>query len=94
MDEIAVRVIICGRVQGVGYRYDALRQASALGLSGWVRNRADGSVEVLAEGPARAVERFLERMRQGPPGARVTSLDEARLEPGSGGPGFRILADD
>lgn len=90
MDGIGVRAIVRGAVQGVGYRYFALRQASALGLAGWVRNLADGSVEVAAEGPAAAVEAFLDLLRQGPPGARVTGLEETRGPAGHGPSGFRI----
>jgi acylphosphatase len=91
MEEIGVRAVVRGRVQGVGFRYYALRQASALGLSGWVRNLADGGVEVQVEGPAVSVDVFLERMRQGPPGARVDGVDEDRLTATGGGGGFRIL---
>lgn len=70
----AARLRITGRVQGVGYRVWAMRQAGALGLRGWVRNRRDGSVEALAIGDDAAVERMIEVCRQGPPGARVRNV--------------------
>ena len=54
-----IRAIVHGRVQGVGFRYSARQQAAALGLSGWVRNCWDGTVEVEAEGPADIVAQFL-----------------------------------
>jgi acylphosphatase len=61
-----------GRVQGVGFRYFVQDRASALGLTGYVRNAPDGRrVEVVAEGPRPALQRLLEALRQGPPGAYV-----------------------
>jgi acylphosphatase len=76
----AARLRITGRVQGVGYRAWALRQASALGLRGWVRNRSDGSVEALLIGPADATERMIEACRQGPLGARVSDVAAGEAE--------------
>ena len=70
----SVRLIITGRVQGVGYRIWAERTASALGVRGWVRNRADGSVELLAIGDDDAVSLLIAACRQGPRGATVTDL--------------------
>jgi acylphosphatase len=90
MEAVGVRVIVRGVVQGVGYRFFALRRATALGLAGWVRNRADGSVEVMAEGPAAAVESLLGLLREGPPGARVTGFEETRGPAEGGAAGFRI----
>ena len=69
-----MRLRVTGRVQGVGFRAWLLRQAIALGLRGWVRNRADGSVEALVIGDNEAVEQMIEAGRQGPPGARVTDV--------------------
>jgi acylphosphatase len=66
-----------GRVQGVGYRAAAAGEARRRGLRGWVRNRADGSVELLAVGPQEQVDALLDWCRRGPPGARVTALDAA-----------------
>lgn len=69
------RLIVHGRVQGVWFRGWAVDQARALGLAGWVRNRRDGSVEILAEGKAAAVTALIERCRHGPPAARVDRVD-------------------
>jgi acylphosphatase len=71
----AIRARVIGRVQGVGFRYTCWHEARRLGLSGWVRNEPDGSVEVWAEGGAEKLDRFVQWLRQGPPGARVDSLD-------------------
>ena len=67
----AARLRITGRVQGVGYRAWALQIATRLGLRGWVRNRADGSVEALVIGDADAVAAMIEACRDGPFAARV-----------------------
>ena len=70
----SVRLSITGRVQGVGYRFWAERTASGLGLRGWVRNRADGSVELLAIGEDNAVATLIAACRQGPRAAEVTDV--------------------
>ena len=80
MSDVALRLTITGRVQGVGYRDWAIHEARGLGLKGWVRNRRDGSVEAVVQGDDAAVERLLDWSRRGPPGARVTAL-EARPAP-------------
>jgi acylphosphatase len=77
MDRIAARLIIRGRVQGVGYRFWACAEARRLQLGGWVRNRADGAVEVLAAGPAAAVEQLAQACRRGPAHAEVTSVERS-----------------
>jgi len=69
------RVMIRGRVQGVGFRAWTEYTALDLGLEGWVRNRRDGTVEALFAGPQEAVEAMLEACREGPPGARVAAVD-------------------
>ena len=70
----AFHAVVSGRVQGVGFRYSAVRQARALRLAGSVANRSDGSVEVDAEGDAAALERLLAWLRRGPPGAYVREV--------------------
>lgn len=83
------RYLVSGRVQGVGYRYYALREAEALGVSGYARNLPDGRVEVVAEASEESLAQFEERLRQGPSFASVQSLD--RSEFGSrGSMGFSI----
>ena len=69
-----VRLRVAGRVQGVGYRAWAARLASELGLRGWVRNRADGTVEVLATGPDEAVAAMIGAARRGPLAAQVSEV--------------------
>jgi len=83
-------VIVSGRVQGVWFRDSMRREAERLGLSGWVRNLPDGSVEAAFEGQPDAVENLTEWCHHGPPGARVTSVTP-RDEPPEGLTGFRIL---
>jgi len=67
-------LVITGLVQGVGYRYHMARTARGLGISGWVRNRVDGSVEALVSGPADAVAAIIHWARQGPPDAQVAHV--------------------
>ena len=69
------RARVSGRVQGVGFRWSAVREARQLGLRGRVRNAIDGSVEVEVEGPVRALEDFLAWLRRGPPGAWVSGVE-------------------
>ena len=76
----SVRLSITGRVQGVGYRFWAERTASGLGLRGWVRNRADGGVELLAIGEDNAVATLIAACRQGPRAAAVTDVAIADAE--------------
>ena len=71
----SVRIVVTGRVQGVGYRAFVEAEARARGLSGRVRNLRNGSVEALLSGPAEAVEAAIAAMRRGPPAARVERLD-------------------
>ena len=85
------RVRVRGRVQGVYFRSEARARASALGLSGWVRNRRDGSVELAVEGDSASVEVLVAWCRHGPAGAAVTRM-EVGEEPPSGERGFSIVA--
>ena len=75
MSEKRVRVVVRGTVQGVGFRASCARQANALGVTGWVRNRADGSVEIVAEGPRQSLEALVAFARRGPPGACVDHVE-------------------
>jgi acylphosphatase len=68
------RSIVTGRVQGVWFRQATLEQARELGLTGWVRNRADGAVEVLACGEEAQLQRLRAWLRQGPPMAQVAAV--------------------
>ncbi|ELX13087.1 acylphosphatase [Janthinobacterium sp. HH01] len=87
-----IRLLVAGRVQGVGYRAAFAERARALGLSGWVRNRQDGSVEAVVDGEAHAVEAITAWARRGPPAAVVSSVtvdDGPALEAVAGD--FKIL---
>jgi acylphosphatase len=75
------RLVITGRVQGVGFRYAMVAQARLLGITGWVRNRRDGSVEAVICGDAGQVEAMLDWSRNGPAGA---SVDDVMSETASG----------
>lgn len=83
---IAKRIQVFGRVQGVGFRWFTCREATRLGLQGWVRNRRDGSVEIHAQGEANAVRQLENRAQQGPATARVSGVtsEECSLETLSG----------
>jgi acylphosphatase len=79
---IARRLIISGRVQGVGFRYFAHDVATREGICGWVRNLPDGTVEAYLDGESEAVTRVERALRQGPRGARIENVDVASQEPG------------
>lgn len=80
---LTMLVRISGRVQGVGFRDALVREAERAGVTGWVRNRADGEVEALLQGSAAATDAVLAWARHGPPAARVERVDCA---PAPGGP--------
>jgi acylphosphatase len=88
--EKTVCLRITGEVQGVGYRIWATRTATGLGLRGWVRNRFDGSVEVLATGAADAIAAMVEACRHGPRAARVAAVKVNDAED-DGSRGFAAL---
>ncbi len=69
---------VFGRVQGVGFRWFVRDRAEAMGLVGWVRNRTDGSVELVAEGPSEALTALLEDLHQGPRGAAIARVEAVR----------------
>jgi acylphosphatase len=89
-DYQAVRVRITGRVQGVYFRVWTRDEASRLGLTGWVRNDADGAVSALIAGPESAVAAMLERFWQGPAGAAVSGVETEPAAQTERPAGFRI----
>lgn len=84
------RLLITGRVQGVGFRYALQTEAERLGLAGWVRNRSDGSVEALAQGAPQALEALAAWARRGPPAARVTAVHVEPADEGVYESGFEL----
>ena len=74
-DKVRVRVLIAGRVQGVFFRASAQREARRLGVCGWVKNRNDGAVEILAEGEEQSVRELYGWAQKGPSAARVERVD-------------------
>jgi acylphosphatase len=84
-----VRVRISGRVQGVFFRAEARSRAESLGLAGWARNAADGSVEAVFEGDEVRVRSMVDWCRRGPSGARVDNVEVQTEEP-TGETGFRV----
>ena len=73
-----LHAVVRGNVQGVGFRWFVLRTAARMELSGWVANRSDRSVEVVAEGPLDAIDSLLATLREGPPSSHVTSVEVDR----------------
>ena len=73
------RWVVSGRVQGVGYRWFALREGERLGLAGWVRNLADGRVEAVAAGRAEVLDQFEAALREGPRWAHVESVEKTHV---------------
>lgn len=71
----AIHAFVHGRVQGVGFRYSAIHEARRHAVHGMVRNCEDGSVEIVAEGVGESVDRFVDWLHQGPPGAHVRSVE-------------------
>jgi acylphosphatase len=82
--ERALHATVTGIVQGVGFRYSTQRTAARLRLSGWVRNRPDGAVEVFAQGKPDSVSKLHAWLEKGPPGARVDNVDARQVQPRSG----------
>jgi acylphosphatase len=77
----SVQIRVSGRVQGVGFRFALRDEARALGIKGWVRNRADGSVEALLQGHREALEALVRWARHGPRAAQVEHVEERAPEP-------------
>src|ERR1700693_4765091 len=84
------RCLVRGRVQGVGFRWFVEREAHLLAIAGWVRNNADGSVEVLAMGTREQLVGFRAKLREGPRAARVDGVEELEARPVEGLNVFRI----
>lgn len=86
------QIHVSGRVQGVGFRAGLQATATEVGVSGWVRNRSDGTLEALLHGPADAVDAVISWARRGPPASRVS---EVRVMPADAPPeqtrGFQLL---
>ena len=81
-DDLQTRLVrVCGRVQGVGYRQACIKEAMAVGITGWVRNRMDGSVEAVLQGNLEQLERICDWLVDGVHGARVDRLEVKELAP-------------
>ena len=90
-DLIRVHVIVSGLVQGVGYRYFALATAHSLGISGWVRNCADGTVELEAQSGHRAMREFLRQLESGNEWSRVRNVQVAPMRVDLAERDFRVI---
>ena len=90
MADTAAHVTISGRVQGVNFRYYAVRKARELGVSGWVRNLGDGRVEATFEGDEMAVREMVDWCQHGPPPARVDNVDIEWEPPTGSYTGFAV----
>ncbi len=86
----AKRFVVRGRVQGVGFRWFVAREAHLLGVAGWVRNKSDGSVEVMAQGTSEQLAGLHGRLREGPRASRVDEVQVSEAEPQPGLESFRI----
>ena len=84
------RFVVSGRVQGVGFRWFVEREASTIGVAGWVRNNYDGTVEVLATGSREQLNQLRRKLQEGPRAARVDDVDESDARPVEGLKTFRI----
>jgi len=89
-DLVRLDATVRGNVQGVGFRWFVIRMAAGLDLTGWVANEADGTVHCVAEGSRGALERLLEKLRTGPPGARVADVNATWLPAAGGLDGFAV----
>lgn len=89
---IARRIVVHGRVQGVGFRFATVEAARGLRVDGWVRNRRDGTVEAWLQGPEDAVLRAIDWARRGPPTARVARVEVGEVQVNTAISGFRSEA--
>lgn len=90
-EPVCLKLVITGRVQGVGFRAFARESGRRHGLAGWVRNEPDGSVAALVSGPAAAVDAMIDTLRRGPPSSRVDSVSQTPAAP-TDGTDFVILS--
>ena len=81
MADISIKVVIEGRVQGIGFRWWITEWANARNLDGWVRNRHEGTVEALFHGAEESVRAMVEACNEGPPNARVRNVRQTEDEP-------------
>ncbi len=88
--EATAHVVVTGRVQGVGFRWSLVEVAEQQGVRGWVRNRADGAVEAMLQGPRSRVDAVIAWMRRGPPGALVRDAQIEMLADAEPHEGFEI----
>ena len=88
--DFARRYVVIGRVQGVGFRWFVENEASRLGIAGWVRNRQDGSVEVLAAGSKTQLDSLYEVLNRGPRAARVDRVEVSEAEVTNDLKSFRV----
>lgn len=87
-----LHAVVHGTVQGVGFRHSTVQRATELGLTGWVRNKSDGTVEVLAEGPRIRLESLLGFLHTGPPSASVVMVDTSWRPASEGYDTFEVRA--
>lgn len=92
MRQVVRRIRVEGRVQGVGFRDWTRSEARALGLAGWVRNEADGSVLVLAAGPEARVDELIAELHRGPPAARVREVEVSPADAAESPPDGFVIA--
>ena len=88
--DVRRRVIVRGRVQGVCFRHFTREAAASCGVSGWVRNRPDGTVEAVGAGPLANVERWLAALHSGPTFARVDAVEDVAADPQEPLAGFEV----
>jgi len=93
-DTERLHAVIRGQVQGVGFRWFVVRAAAGLGLEGWVMNRADRAVELVAEGPSERLDELVALVREGPPASSVHAVEVRRSTPAGGFDGFHIRSGD
>jgi acylphosphatase len=92
VDRCRAHIFVSGRVQGVSFRYAALRQAGHVGVTGWVRNLTDGRVEIVCEGEARGMRQMVDWCHEGPPGALIEEVEVAWEHPTGEFSTFEIAA--